>query len=44
MVRIRPGRREEIKRERAKREGGRKEVGSLQARDWQGGGLWGTQI
>lgn len=37
MLRISPGRREEIKRERAKREERRKEVDSLQVRD--GGGV-----
>lgn len=44
MLRIRPGRREKIKRERAKREGRRKEVESLHRRAWQGGGLWGIEI
>lgn len=44
MLRIRPGRREKIKRERAERERRKKEVNSLHVRAWQGGGLWGIEI
>lgn len=45
LLRIRLGRKEKIKTERAREGWGRrKEVDNLQARDCQGGGLWGIEI
>lgn len=45
ILRIRLGRMEKIKTERAREGWGRrKEVDNLQARDCQGGGLWGIEI